>query len=345
MDRRLSYFLSKTGTEMMQVTTFDGWDARYCGDALALPGDVLAHWRTKGSKNGVRRYQQPDGTWTPLGLRERRLREGWGESKAEKKAETQAEKAAKRLEKSQRRIDRANARDQARQQRQERIQQRRDARSLRNVSDEELQRRISRVKLEREYKELTRNPLLVTGEKIIDGYMKAKKDKRDREVQDKKLEKELTEARARLVTAEADKAFAAKRGNVKARKYEAKAKLKKEKNQERKQTIRGAISQVTHDILSKRGTLHVKKIERTYGEILTAGPKKVKKILDRNREKMVNDLSERISKNQQRGSFDRASNGLFGNGQSPKVSGRERRKLERKIKREYNRNIRRGGRH
>lgn len=32
----------------------------------------LVHSRTKGSKNGVRRFQNPDGTGTPLGLERRR---------------------------------------------------------------------------------------------------------------------------------------------------------------------------------------------------------------------------------------------------------------------------------
>ena len=35
-------------------------------------GDYLAHFRTKGSKNGVRRYQNLDGTWTELGKERRR---------------------------------------------------------------------------------------------------------------------------------------------------------------------------------------------------------------------------------------------------------------------------------
>ena len=34
----------------------------------------IAHSRTKGSKNGVRRYQNPDGTWTDLGLERRRAK-------------------------------------------------------------------------------------------------------------------------------------------------------------------------------------------------------------------------------------------------------------------------------
>lgn len=32
----------------------------------------LMHWRTKGSKNGERNYQNEDGTWTDLGLERRR---------------------------------------------------------------------------------------------------------------------------------------------------------------------------------------------------------------------------------------------------------------------------------
>lgn len=32
----------------------------------------LAHYGTKGQKKGVRKYQNPDGTWTPLGLERRR---------------------------------------------------------------------------------------------------------------------------------------------------------------------------------------------------------------------------------------------------------------------------------
>ena len=38
----------------------------------ALAGDYLAHWRPKGSKNGVRQYQNKDGTYTELGKERRR---------------------------------------------------------------------------------------------------------------------------------------------------------------------------------------------------------------------------------------------------------------------------------
>ena len=35
--------------------------------------DYLMHYRTPGSRNGVRRYQYPDGTWTELGKERRRI--------------------------------------------------------------------------------------------------------------------------------------------------------------------------------------------------------------------------------------------------------------------------------
>ena len=37
-----------------------------------MENNSLTHWRTPGSKNGRRRYQNEDGTWTPLGLERRR---------------------------------------------------------------------------------------------------------------------------------------------------------------------------------------------------------------------------------------------------------------------------------
>lgn len=37
-----------------------------------LAGEYLEHWRPKGSKNGVRQYQNKDGTYTELGKERRR---------------------------------------------------------------------------------------------------------------------------------------------------------------------------------------------------------------------------------------------------------------------------------
>lgn len=41
--------------------------------------DELMHYRTKGSRNGVRLYQNPDGSLTPLGERHYREMYGYGE--------------------------------------------------------------------------------------------------------------------------------------------------------------------------------------------------------------------------------------------------------------------------
>lgn len=46
--------------------------------------DELFHHGTKGQKHGVNRYQTADGKWTPLGLKRRREREGFGGSDSEK---------------------------------------------------------------------------------------------------------------------------------------------------------------------------------------------------------------------------------------------------------------------
>ena len=132
------------------------------------------------------------------------------------------------------------------------------------------------------------------------------------------MEKDMIEAKAKLATAEADKAFASKRGNVAARKIAAKADFKKQKNQERKQTIRGAISQNIHNMLQKRGENRIKKMgDKTSWDAIQNGGRRLKrgakaagKLIDKMRNKTVSQIS---------GSMDtyasnrRASEGLFGN--------------------------------
>lgn len=59
------------------------WEYRTIYDMYATD-QHLEHSRTKGSKNGIRRYQNADGTWTPLGLARRREREGFGDGKDNK---------------------------------------------------------------------------------------------------------------------------------------------------------------------------------------------------------------------------------------------------------------------
>lgn len=57
------------------------WEYKTIYDIYVTEDKFLEHSRTKGSKNGIRRYQNADGTWTPLGLIRRREREGFGDGK------------------------------------------------------------------------------------------------------------------------------------------------------------------------------------------------------------------------------------------------------------------------
>lgn len=143
------------------MTTFDGWEAQLYGP------DTLAHFRTKGSKNGVRRYQNEDGTWTPLGLKERKAREGWGEQRRAARAERKAARQEKRA---------ANAA--AQKERMAAFKEKQRANNVKTMTDEELRKRIDRLKLEQEYKEMAKSPLLKTGERLISGYLdyRAKKE-------------------------------------------------------------------------------------------------------------------------------------------------------------------------
>ena len=160
------------------MSSFDGWETRLCGDAMALPawqlsGNELMHFRTKGSKNGVRRYQNADGSWTPLGLKERREREGWGDEKvimrprAERKAAKAVAKAEKKAARAEKRAAKLNAKSAAKAALKTKLKKK----DLSGLSDEELKKKIERVKMEQEYKELTRSPVLKAGEKIINTYL------------------------------------------------------------------------------------------------------------------------------------------------------------------------------
>lgn len=183
------------------MMTFDGWDARICGDAMALPqgpisDDVLMHFRTRGSKNGVRRYQQTDGTWTPLGLKMRKEREGWGESRKERRAEKRVQKAERRAAKAQKKIARQETR-------RERMAKR-NANDLKNLSDNELRQKIARAKMELEYKELTRSPVLKAGINAVGKIMEAREKKEERALQKDQMRVDMAKAEAEKIRAKAD---------------------------------------------------------------------------------------------------------------------------------------------
>lgn len=237
---------------------------------LAMAGpDTLAHFRTKGSKNGVRRYQQPDGTWTPLGLRERRIREGFGERRAARK-----EARAKRRE------EKAAAKAAERSRRAEELAKFNEKRRLSNpktMTDEELRKGIERKKMEQEYRELNRNPLLKTAGNLVQNYMKNKAEAE--KAKERQYQNETNRIRA---MAEYNKAKAerqkAKSDMVDsltgAKRMEAKAGLLKQKTEWTKHTISGAIRQSVHDILSKSGNRLVR--EMSDSSLLMRGGRKVK---------------------------------------------------------------------
>lgn len=149
------------------MATFDGWEDQIYGACLTDGQDFLMHFRTKGSKNGVRRFQNEDGTWTPLGLRERKEREGWGDKEARREAKKQA-KAERKAQKA--------ARVEA-----YREQKRKS--NVKTMTDEELRKKIGRLKMEQEYRELSRSPLLKAGERLVSAYMNYKAGKEEREIQ------------------------------------------------------------------------------------------------------------------------------------------------------------------
>lgn len=215
------------------MATFDGWEAQLYGP------NTLAHFRTKGSKNGVRRFQNEDGTWTPLGLRERKEREGWGDKEARRAAKKQA-KAERKAQKA--------ARVEA-----YREQKRKS--NVKTMTDEELRQKIERAKLETEYRELTRSPVLKFGEKMLNGYMNYRVKKEEAEsakakfaLDAKRVEADIIRSKeqtkraaqeAKKAKSEADKMKSDVSGGLK---FARKAELKKAKTEYRGTTLRGNLA-------------------------------------------------------------------------------------------------------
>lgn len=228
------------------MTAFDGWETQFYGYCLDNGRSTLAHYRTKGSKNGIRRYQTESGTWTALGLRERRIREGWGERRAASR-ERRAERRAVRAE------NRAKARAYL------------DSRKKPNVkkmTDDELRKAIDRRKMEIEYSNLTKSPVLAMGQKLIEGYFKAKDEKMKREERLIQLENSRRSSQAALVQAKA-KRLEARNDLIDnltngAKRKEAKANIIKNKTERSKGTIRGAIGSAIGNVIRKEGQRFVK---------------------------------------------------------------------------------------
>ena len=241
--------------------TFDAWEA-----AIRPPEDYLMHFRTPGSKNGVRKYQNPDGTWTELGLQERAKREGWDHEKEVRKAQKQAAK-----------LERKQAKQEARAQKQfERSEQKRKSK-LSGLTDKEMADKLKRAKMEAEYRELTKkdHAVLEAGSKLVNKILdyKQNKDMRVLELNKQKIEimkikaeqklaeeqtkrtmeqtKQTEQAAIKAQHESAGKAAEARAAEAEARRMEAdvkgglaikrKADLKRAKKEYRETTVGGAI--------------------------------------------------------------------------------------------------------
>lgn len=136
-------------------------------------GHYLMHYRTKGSKNGVRLYQNEDGSLTPLGREHYGISEGRksGESSDDTGAESEPKKPSFR----ERIKERKHARKVDREAHKE-LQKAVDSekKNIRNLTDTELQDRINRLNKEKQLSQLLDesvnrdvSPLRQKAEKII----------------------------------------------------------------------------------------------------------------------------------------------------------------------------------
>lgn len=124
----------------------------------------LIHTGVKGMKWGVRRYQNKDGSLTPLG--KKRYAKELAKLEAEKKRVRQQEQTAKKLKKlddMQKDLDERkkalkpdDAPDSAKQQKAQPAPQKR---KLSELSNEEIQAKIDRMNLEKRYRELANTPI------------------------------------------------------------------------------------------------------------------------------------------------------------------------------------------
>lgn len=257
--------------------TFDAWEVE-----IHSSEDVLMHFGTPGMKHGRRRYQNEDGTWTDVGLAERKKREGWGERRIKRKAARAERREARRASRTEQRAERKAARAEARDRFVQKMKERTNKHSLEGLTDAQLKARIDRVKMEMEYKELTRSPVIKSAEKFVSNYLKNKAEKAERDYQDRKtilarkheleiLKEQTKQAEIRSNAdkerAEADKARAAadrERANTDRIDIEKGTRLVRLKNERRNlklqgkrmrsdTTILGGVRKLVNKTLSGRG--------------------------------------------------------------------------------------------
>ena len=110
---------------------------------------VIIHSRTKGSKNGIRRYQFTDGTWTEEG--KARRRSGYG-TITPKQAEKITRKAGELVDASSRIVDRAGKEI--------------PHKNPKEMSDKELREELNRLRMEQEYNNLSQKQVSEGAEKL-----------------------------------------------------------------------------------------------------------------------------------------------------------------------------------
>lgn len=234
------------------MATFDGWEAQLYGP------NTLAHFRTKGSKNGVRRFQNEDGTWTPLGLKERKAREGWGDG----------DRKARRAEKRAARAERIAA-----------YKEQRRQSNPKTMTDEELRKKIERAKLEQEYREINKSPLLQAGANAVKFILEYKAGKEARELERNRqiLEKNRIDTQrvqaieatkkakfdAASAKAEAEKMVQDVKGGLK---YKRKADLTNAKTAHKGTTIWGALGKAANNRAKYKQELRMNPIEAKKAE-------------------------------------------------------------------------------
>lgn len=253
------------------MATFDAWEA-----AVHPPEDYLMHFRTKGSKNGVRRYQREDGTWTELGLEERREREGWGDSKAERKARKRVEKAERQLQRN----ETARAKKEAKAQRKFERAEKKRKKTLSGLTDEEMKAKLERAKMEAEYRDLTKKTSLIeTGAKLVTKYLERKDIKEQRQLEANRQKVDMERAKADIVRArEGTKRAKAEAKKAKEErkqteadvegglKIERKQKLVDAKREMKNYTIRGGIARRINMALTSGKAKEYESVRKARGD-------------------------------------------------------------------------------
>ena len=246
--------------------TFDAWEL-----SIRPSNDYLAHHGIRGMKHGRNRYQNEDGSWTEEGLRRRRQREGFGESKGERKAQKAVAKAEKK-----------EARKAARAEAVETIRKKK----LKNLTNEELQERIDRLKKEQEYKELKKSPYVEMGANLINKYFEYRSGKEQRAIEASKQKLEMERLKTQQIQAknqteqsknrirtsaneakkagfEAEKMKADVKGGLK---IERKKDLKNAKLAYRNNTVWGGISKRINIALTSGKAKELESIRKAKGE-------------------------------------------------------------------------------